>query len=79
MNLIDLSELGIAFFAIGAMIYLVKKFLCAMKRSEENFSEVVKNHIHENSEASHKLEQSNLQLSMTIKELLSFLKRSNGK
>ena len=72
-------EYGVAIFAIAGMIYLVKKFLCFAKRQEENCNLLIKNHMHESAEANKKLEQSHLQLSMTIRELLSFLKKSNEK
>lgn len=75
----EFLEYGVAVVAIGGMIYIVKKSLCFMKRQEENFHKIITNHLHDNAEANKKLEQSHLQLSMMIKELLSFLRNSNGK
>lgn len=79
MDLFDISQFGIAIFTVGVMGYMIKKFLCFMKRQEENFNRIITNHLTDSAKANKELEQSHLQLSMTIKELLSFLKRSNGK
>ena len=78
MDLFNLSQFGVAIFTVGAMTYMIKKFLCFMKHQEDNFNEIVKNHLHESAEANNELKHSHQELSMVIKELLSFLKRSNG-
>lgn len=79
MNLFDLSQFGVAIFTVGAMAYMIKKFLCFMKHQENSFNEIIKNHLHTDTEAKSKLQLSNQELSMVIKELLSFMKKSNGK
>lgn len=79
MDLFDISQFGIAIFTVGAMVYMVKKFLCFMKRQEENFTKIITNHLHDSSEANTKLQHSHQELSMVIKELLNFLQRTNGK
>lgn len=71
-------EYGVAVSAIAGLIYVVKKALCVLKRSEENTHSLISNHLHDSAEASHKLQLSNQELSLVIKELLSFLRRSNG-
>lgn len=79
MELFDLSQFGVAIFSMGVLSFVIKKFLCFMKHQEENFNKIITNHLTESSKASKELEQSHLQLSMTIRELLSFLRKSNGK
>lgn len=44
MNLLDYIQGGVAIFAISALVYVVKIFMC-----------VIKNHIHESTQVSQKL------------------------
>ena len=75
MDLFDISQFGVAIFAVGTLAYVVKKFLCYMKHQNET----IENHIHHNTNAIGELRLSNQELSMVIKELLGFLKKNNGK
>lgn len=79
LDLFDISQFGIAIFTVGVLAYVIKKFLCFMKHQEENFNDIVRNHLNSDMEAKHKLQLSNQELASVIRELLSFLKRSNGK
>lgn len=72
MNVFDIAQLGIGIFSIGALIYLVPKFLKFMERQENNFRETINNHLKDNS-------QSNQNLASVIKELLDYLKSRNHK
>ena len=78
MDLFDLSQFGIAIFTVGAMTYMIKKFLCFMKHQETNFNKIITNHLHDSTEANNRLERSHQEFSMVIKELLSFLRANNG-
>ena len=72
MNIFDIAQLGIGIFSIGALIYLVPKFLKFMERQEENFRATINNHLKENAEA-------NRSLAKVIGELLDYLKQQNHK
>jgi len=71
MNIFDIAQLGIGIFSIGALIYLVPKFLKFMERQEENFRNTINNHLAESTDA-------NRNLANVIKELLDYLKHQNG-
>ena len=81
MNLFDLANYGVAIFAIGCLAYVitfvVKRFLDFQRRQEDNFSEIIKNHLHSDMEAKNKLEQSNIGLIKMIEQLIRFLEKNN--
>lgn len=83
MNPIDFIQLGIAGVAIVILYLVVKdssksqerrdsKFIEFIGIQESNFKNTIDNHMSKNSDASR-------QLADTIKELLDWLKYSNGK
>jgi len=81
MALNDLAQFGVAIFAVGCLAYVitfvVKRFLDFQRRQEDNFNEIIKNHIHTDTEAKNKLEQSQLGLTKMIEQLIRFLERNN--
>ena len=55
------------------------KHLVEIHREEsDNCNKIIANHIHENASAMRNMTNSNTELRAVVKELLSFLKRSNG-
>jgi len=72
MSIFDLTQAGIGIFSVGVLAYLIPKFLKFMERQEENFRQTINNHLKENVEADRIL-------TLTIKELLDYLKAWNGK
>ena len=86
MDLFQLSQFGVAIFSMGVLAYVVKKALCFMKHlvethkeETENCSKIISNHIHDNARAMEEMTTSNTELRSVVKELLGFLRRSNGK
>jgi len=79
MQLIDFLQLGIGGIAIVALVIIVKEFLKFLKHQEDNFTTVISNHLHTDTEAKNKLEQSQLGLTSMIEQLIKFLKKHNGK
>lgn len=86
MDLFDLSQFGVAIFSMGVLAYVVKKSLCFMKNlveihreESENCNKIISNHIHENASAMKNMTNSNTELRAVVKELLGFLRKSNGK
>lgn len=79
MNLTDFIQLGIGGVAIVALVIIVKEFLKFVKHQEDNFTEVIKNHLHDDTESRNKLEKSHLRLAIMIEQLIKFLESSNNK
>ncbi|XOB41806.1 MAG: hypothetical protein ACKKMS_00180 [Candidatus Nealsonbacteria bacterium] len=83
MNLFELAQFGVAIFAVGCLAYVitfvVKKFLDFLKRQEDNFTDIIKNHISDDTEAKKQLEKSHVGLTKVIEQLLRFLERNNRK
>jgi len=81
MNLYDLAQFGVAIFSVGCLAYVityvVNKFLSFQKRQEDNFNEIIKNHLNHDMEAKNKLEQSNIGLTKVIEQLTRFLEKNN--
>lgn len=89
MNLIDFAQFGAAIVAIIALVIITKEFLKHsqnrdnnftkfLERQEDNFTDIIKNHLHTDTEAKGKLEKSNLTLVEVLRQLMRFLER-NGK
>jgi len=80
INLIDYVQLGVAGVAIVAIVIIVREFLAFVKKQEDNFSELVRNHLEHNTESNNKLEQSHNKLATMIELLIKWLdKNSNCK
>jgi len=63
--------------AIGVLILTISLFLSFLRRQENNFSEIIKNHIHHETEAMNKLEQSNIKMTAVLEQLIQWLQRNN--
>lgn len=81
LNLVDFIQLGVAGIAVVAIVIIVKEFLKSnrekdevfikfIERQEENFSDLVKNHLSHNNEVMEGLKD-------IIKELYVWLKKNN--
>ena len=79
MNLIDFAQLGVAGVSLIIILFIVREFLKFLKRQEDNFNEIIKNHLHSDVEAKNRLEKSHLKLALTIEKLLKWLKKNNSK
>ncbi len=79
MNLVDFIQLGIGGVAIVALVIVVKEFLKFMKKQEDNFSDLIKNHLHDDIDSRNKLEKSHQRLAMMIEQLIKWLEKSNHK
>ena len=86
IDLFELSQFGVAIFSMGVLAFVVKKSLCFMrhlveihKEESENCSKIISNHIHENASSMKDMTNSNRELRSVVKELLGFLRKSNGK
>lgn len=81
MDLYNLAQFGVAIFAVGALAYVitfvVKRFLDFLTRQENNFTEIIKNHLHSDTDAKNKLEQSNSALTKAVEQLIRFLEKNN--
>ena len=82
MNLYDLAQFGVAIFSVGVLGYVitfvVTKFLDFQRKQEDNFSEIIKNHMHNDMESKNKLEQSQVGLTRAVEQLIRFLEKGNG-
>lgn len=81
MDLYNLAQFGIGIFSVGCLAYVitfvVKRFLDFQKRQEDNFTDIIKNHISDNTEATNRLNQSNILLTKAVEQLIRFLERNN--
>lgn len=53
------------------------RFIEFIKKQEDNFNDMTKNHLHADTEAKNKLEQSNAGLTKVIDQLIRFLEKNN--
>ena len=90
MSLIDFAQLGGVVLMAVILYKVVNRFLDSQKKrdeqfivfiskQEDNFDDLVKNHIHEDTQAKHDLEKSHQILSTTIRELLKWLEKNGRK
>ena len=88
MSLLDLAQYGGMVLMAGILYKVVRSFLCAQKKrdeqflgfitkQEDNFNDIVKNHLHADTEAKKELEKSHLRLAMMIENLLKWLEKNN--
>ena len=70
MDLTSFTQIGVAI----ALVIVVKMFLEFLKRQDDNFTEVIKNHLAHSNKTNDELKNSNLQLKNVIEKLLDFLK-----
>jgi len=81
MTLFDLANYGVAIFAVGCLVYVitfvVSKFLKFQEKQEDNFNEIIRNHISDDTKAKNRLEQSNVGLTKVIEQLIRFLESNN--
>lgn len=78
INLIDYVQLGVAGVAIVAIVIIVKEFLAFVKKQEDNFSELVKNHLEHNTESNNRLERSHDKLATMIDLLIKWLEKNSS-
>ena len=79
INLIDYIQLGVAGIAVVAIVIIVKEFLKFVKKQEDNFSDLIKNHLGHDIESRHKLEKSHDRLATMIEMLIKWLQNSSHK
>ena len=81
MDLFNLAQFGVAIFSVGCLAYVitfvVKRFLDFQKRQEDNFNDIITNHLHSDMEAKNKLEQSQIGLTNMIEQMIRFLEKNN--
>lgn len=77
INLIDYIQLGVAGIAVVAIVIIVKEFLSFVKKQEDNFSELIKNHLHNDIESRNQLEKSHQRLADMIEQLIRWLNHNN--
>ena len=82
MQIFEIAQFGVAIFSVGTLAYVitfvVKRFLDFQRKQEDNFNEIIKNHLHTDSEAKNKLEQSQVGLTKMIEQLIRFLEKNNS-
>lgn len=69
MNDLPLAEYGVAIFTIGALVFVIMKFLKHMQKKDEAFSYVINNHLSEDKEVKEKLVASNQALAKSHERL----------
>ena len=79
MNPLDFAQLGVAGVAVIVLFLVVKEFLKFARKQEESFTEIIKNHLHDSTKTTNKLGKTVKGLEGTMRELIIFLKNSNGK
>lgn len=79
INLIDYIQLGVAGIAVVAIVIIIKEFLKFARKQEDNFSELIKNHLSHDIESKNKLEKSHDRLATMIELLIDWLKSNNQK
>ena len=71
MDITNITQIGVAV----ALVIVVKEFLKFLKRQDDNFLEIIKNHLKHSDETQQELKESNIQLKNVIERLLDFLKK----
>lgn len=83
MDLYNLAQFGVAIFSVGCLAYVitfvVNKFLDFQKKQEDNFTDIIKNHISDDTKAKNRLEQANVGLTKAVEQLIRFLEKNNNK
>ena len=77
MNLLDYAQFGVAIFAIACLGFVIKQFISFLKKQEDNFTEIIKNHLKHSTEAEKEVATSNIEMTTVIKQLIRFLERNN--
>jgi len=82
-SLYDIAQFGVAIFAVGVLAYVitfvVKRFLDFQRKQEDNFNEIIRNHLQHDTEAKNRLQQSQIELTKMIEQLIRFLENNNKK
>jgi hypothetical protein len=76
-ELLNYAQFGVGIVAIAAIVTIVKAFLKSIKEKDEQFTEVVKNHLQHDIESRNQLEKSHQRLADMIEQLLRWLERNN--
>ena len=79
MNLADLTQLSVAGLAVVMLGYGFKMFLKHLSKRDDQFTDILQNHMAHNTESNNKLTESNVKMTSMIDQLLRFLEKSNGK
>lgn len=79
INLVDFIQLGVAGIAVVAMVIIVKEFLKSTREKDQQFTEVIKNHLQHDIESRSQLERSHQRLADMIEQLIRWLEHSNHK
>ena len=79
MPLIEFAQFGAVIFIAAVLAFAIKWFLGFAKRQEDNFIEVITNHLKHDTEAKNKLEQSNVAMTKVLEQLIRWLERNNKK
>jgi len=77
MSLIDYAQFGVAIVAIAAIVMIVKAFLKSIKEKDEQFTDVIKNHLQHDIESRSQLEKSHQRLADMIEQLIHWLDHNN--
>ncbi len=78
-ELLNYAQFGVGIVAIAAIVMVVKAFLKSIKEKDEQFTEVVKNHLQHDIESRSQLERSHQRLADMIEQLIRWLEHSNHK
>lgn len=71
MDILQLADYGVTFVALGAMVFIVIKFLKHIENKDKDFKELLGNHINHNTSILEKLDNA-------VRELVIWVKKSNG-
>ena len=78
-NLIDFIQLGGMGVSVIVILLIVKEFLKFSRNQENNFTEVIKNHLSHDAELHIKEIEAKDKLKEAIMELTLYIKKINGK
>ena len=78
-ELTQFINLGVAGLAVVVIWFIVQRFLNFAERQENNFNEIIKNHLNHDIESRNQLEKSHDRLATMIEQLIKWLEKNNRK
>ena len=79
MEINDFVNLGIGGVAIGAIVCIVKEFLKHLRHETDEFSVVIRNHMHDDMISRTNAEKTQIRFTSVIEQLIKVLEKTNGK
>jgi len=75
MSLVDFAQFGGVIFLGAVLAFIVREFLRYLRRQEDNFTNIIRNHLTESNRVLKDLEKTQIKLVKVLEEFLRFFKK----